>query len=193
MNKIKNLTVNQILNMDIADFNKLSTPQLRKVTQTLASAGNKRLRRFESSGVSSGAYRHVQRSGGNFSTKGKSINSLRSEFMRAKTFLTSKGGSVSGARKIQSETIKTLNKQGVNLTNEQYNNFWETYERLKEMSPEVASKGLKYVVMGDIAELIDEVNPEELAGIMSEKLDELYEEQEGLENDTGVSRFFEVE
>ena len=193
--RTKPLTVQQILNMDSAEFNKLSKPQLRKAVQTLASAGNKRLKRFESSGVSSGAYQHVQRSGGKFSTKGKNLNALRAEFVRAKTFLSSKGGSITGAKKIQKDTLKALKKQGVELSPEQYNNFWKAYERLKETSPEVANKGLKYTVLGDIAELMEQdiTNPEELAEIMARQLEEAYEEQEELENDTGVSRFFEIE
>lgn len=192
---MKALTVKQILNMSVSEFNKLSKTQLRKATQTLASAGNKRLKRFESSSVSSSAYQHIIKNGGKFTTKGKNLNELRAEFLRAKTFLSSKGGSVSGAKKIQKETLDTLKKQGVDLSVEQYNNFWKAYERLKEMSPEVSNRGLKYNVMGDIAELMEQdiTNPEELAEIINSQLDRIYEEQEVLESDTGVSKFFEIE
>ena len=183
-----------ILNMDINTFNKLNMSDLRKVVGRLVSAGNKRLRSFERAGESSPATRHVAKSGGAFSTKGKDLNALRAEYTRAKNFLQSKTGTRKGWKQMKKETIQGLKKRGVEVTESQFNDFWKAYEDLKEMSPEVANRGLKYSVLKDVADMATDTSKsaDEIAVALHENLSEIYEERAGL-NDDGVSGFFEIE
>ena len=193
---VSGMSVQDILNMDINTFNKLNTSEMRKVVGRLVSAGNKRIRSFERAGESSPATRFVEKSGGVFSTKGKDLNALRAEYTRAKNFLQAKTGTRKGWTKTKRETIKSLRKQGVEMSEKQFDKVWKAYEDLKELSPEVANRGLKYSVLKDVADMaIDESkSAEEIATSLDEKLSRIYEEQAGLEYGVdGVSGFFEIE
>lgn len=193
---VSGMSVQYILNMDINTFNKLNTSDLRKVVGRLVSAGNKRLRSFERAGESSPATRHVSKSGGMFSTKGKDLNALRAEYARAKNFLQSKTGTRKGWKQVKKETIAGLKKHGVEMTDSQFNDFWKSYEDLKELSPEVANRGLKYSVLKDVADMVTDTDKsaDEIATALHENLSKIYEEQAGLNNGIdGVSGFFEIE
>lgn len=193
---VSGMSVQDILNMDIETFNKLNTSDLRKVVGRLVSAGNKRLRSFERAGESSPATRHVAKSGGAFSTKGKDLNALRSEFTRAKNFMQAKTGTRKGWKQVRKETIQGLQKHGVEMNENQFESVWKAYEDLKELSPEVANRGLKYSVLKDVADMVTDTDKsaDEIAMAIHENLSQIYEEQAGLNNGIdGVSGFFEIE
>lgn len=193
---VSGMSVQDILNMDINTFNKLNTTDLRKVVGRLVSAGNKRLRSFERAGERSPATRHVAKSGGKFSTKGKDLNALRSEYTRAKNFMQAKTGTRKGWKQVKKETIASLKKNGVEMTERQFDDVWTAYEDLKELSPEVANRGLKYSVLKDVANMVTDTNKsaDEIAMALNENLSRIYEEQAGLNNGVdGVSGFFEIE
>lgn len=193
---VSGMSVQDILNMDIQTFNKLNASDLRKVVGRLVSAGNKRLRSFERAGESSPATRHVVKSGGAFSTKGKDLNALRAEYTRAKNFMQAKTGTRKGWKQVKKETIQGLRKQGVEMTESQFEDVWKAYEDLKELSPEVANRGLKYSVLKDVADMVTDTDKsaDEIATAIHENLSEIYEEQAGLNNGIdGVSGFFEIE
>ena len=193
---VSGMTVNDILNMDINTFNKLNTSEMRKVVGRLVSAGNKRIRSFERAGESSPATRHVAKSGGAFSTKGKDLNALRAEYTRAKNFLQSKTGTRKGWKQVKKETISGLKKHGVEMTEQQFNDVWNAYDDLKELSSDVANRGMKYAVLKDIANMVTdtEKSADEIATAIHNNLAAIYEEQAELENDVnGVSGFFEIE
>lgn len=193
---VSGLSVQDILNMDINTFNKLNMSDLRKVVGRLVSAGNKRLRSFERAGESSPATRHVAKTGGAFSTKGKDLNALRAEFTRAKNFMQSKTGTRKGWTQVKKETISGLKKQGIEMTESQFNEVWTAYEELKEMSPEVANRGLKYSVLKDVADMVldTDKSTDEIAMAIRENLSQIYEERAGLSDGVdGVSGFFEIE
>ena len=193
---VSGMSVQDILNMDNATFNKLTESEMRKVVGRLVSSGNKRLRSFERAGESSPATRHVDRSGGAFSTKGKDLNALRAEYTRAKNFMQAKTGTRRGWKQVKNETISGLKKQGVKMTEQQFNDVWKAYEDLKELSPEVANRGLKYSVLKDVANMVTDENKsaDEIATALHENLSQIYEEQARLEHDVdGVSGFFEIE
>lgn len=193
---VSGMSVQDILNLDNKTFNSLNTSDMRKVVGRLVSAGNKRLRSFERAGEVSPATRHVEKSGGAFSTKGKDLNALRAEYTRAKNFLQSKTGTRKGWKQVKKETIAGLKKHGVEMTEQQFNDVWKTYEDLKELSPEVANRGLKYSVLKDVADIVTDTDKsaDEIAMAVHENLSQIYEEQAGLNNGIdGVSGFFEIE
>lgn len=190
-------SIRDIMNIDSKTFNGLNLSEMRKVVGRLVSAGNKRLRAFDNAGEDSPATRHVKMSGGKFSTKGKNLNELRSEFVRAKNFLQSKTGSRRGWKEVKKNTISGLKKAGVEISSdEQFNDIWGAYEDLKELNPEVANRGLKYAILKDIANMTVESNEnaESIALKLHENLDKIYEESVAIDNDYyGVSGFFEIE
>ena len=173
----------------------LSAADLRQVVSRIASAGNKRLKRLEKSGLSSRAAESVQESGGKFSVKGKTEDQLKSEFMREKEFFERKTSSITGIKEIQRETVKTLEERGVtSVSKDKISETFALYDKLKERDPSVANKNLKYAVINAIAELPDHMDTEEKILAMQEQLHELYEEQEDLYNEfDDVSEFFDFE
>lgn len=193
---VSGMSVQDILNMDIKTFNALNTSDMRKVVGRLVSAGNKRLRSFERAGESSPATRHVEKSGGAFSTKGKDLNALRSEFTRIKNFMQSKTGTRKGWKQVKKEVNAGLKKHGIDMTESQFNDVWKAYEELKELSPEVANRGLKYSVLKDVADMVADTNKtaDEIATAIHQNLSQIYEENAVLSNGAdGVSEFFEIE
>lgn len=187
------MTVNEILSFDGEYFNKLSKDELKTAVKVLASASNKRLTNLKNRGLKSSATAYVERSGGKFSVRNKNLNQLRAEFVRAKNFLQSQGSTVKGVKSIQKETINTLKKYGVDISSDQYNKFWDAYEKLKELDSSVANRTFKYLVLENISEVIDDGSAEDIAIKVSEQLDNLYREREELEQITGVSDFFTIE
>ena len=124
------------------------------------------------------------------------MNALRAEYTRAKNFLQAKTGTRKGWKQVKKETIAGLKKQGVEMTEQQFNDVWKAYEDLKELSPEVANRGLKYSVLKDVADMVTDTNKsaDEIATALHENLSSIYEEQAGLNNGVdGVSGFFEIE
>ena len=97
---------------------------------------------------------------------------------------------------VKNETIAGLKKHGVKMTEQQFGEVWRAYENLKELSPEVANRGLKYGILKDIADIVTDTNKsaDEIATALNKDLSRIYEQQAGLENGVdGVSGFFEIE
>lgn len=190
-------SIQDILNMDIHTFSNLNESDMRKVVSRLVSAGNKRLRSFENAKESSPATRYImKKSGGYFSTKGKNLNALRSEYMRAKSFLEAKTGTRKGWNEVKEQTLATLKeKKGIELTNEQWDDFWNSYEELKELSPEVSMKKLKYSTLKELADMTTDTSKsaDEIAIELHEKINDIYEKREELEYDRGISEFFKLD
>lgn len=188
---VSGMTINDIMNMDAKTFNKLNKEDLRKITGRLVSAGNKRLRSFEKARETTPATRHIEKSGGAFSTKGKNLNELRSEYVRAKNFLQSETGNRKGWNKVKKDTIESLKKRGVEIGVKDFDTLWKAYEKLKEIDPSVAVKNMKYKVLDSISEMTDDFNVDDIVEKMTARITEIYEDNNG-GNDGGVSGFFEI-
>lgn len=188
------MNVKDILNMGLNEFNKLKADALRKVTNSLVSAANKRVRRFEAAGEKSPALSQVENEG-RFSTANKSLNELRQEFARARRFMTAETGNLRGARKVRNKVVNNLSRAGVNISQDQYNNFFEAYEKLKQKDPAVAESKFKYLAMREISNRIDdEMDPEEVAEALARDFNSIYENAENEEQEyANISDFFETD
>lgn len=143
--KLSKLSVNDILNLNDSDIQKLKANELRSLVNKLASAGNKRIRRLQESKLASrsGAYRQLR--GGakhkgkvhmfttdpkklKIKTKGQERNKLLKEFARASRFLNDKTSSVTGTRK----TIRDVESRlGGFKSKAQANRFWDAYNSVR--------------------------------------------------------------
>lgn len=98
---VKGLSIQDIIDMDWRDINKLNERELRELSMRLNSAANKRLRRLEKSGMDewSPAYSHIKKSGGDFSVKGKDTKvAIKNEIQRASDFLRAKTSTDKGTK-----------------------------------------------------------------------------------------------
>lgn len=189
----------QLLEMDIRDFNRMTKKELKQAVRTLSYTANRRLRAFEAEGEESPATRYAQESGGKFTGYQKdTVNELRAEFMRAKGFIEAPTSTLEGWEDTRSSTIDTLEeKYGIEDFNEEdWDRVWKAYERLKETDKRVTEKQFKYNVIEEIASMAKgdrRLSFKTLARRMEVKLDYLLETQEReINNDKGVSRFIKI-
>lgn len=191
--RVKGRTASQIASMPIQEFNRMDEADMRRAVSTMASVANKRLRRFQAAGESSPAVRSVEESGGRFSVKGKTLNELRSEFMRAKQFLESPTGTRSGWEKVKRGVIDALARRGVEISNKTFDDFWEAYEKLKEISQEAGNRALKYDVMKTVGEMVEQGrDPDDIAVSLQGEIQGIYEQRRLVDERGSVSSFFEL-
>lgn len=186
--------IKDILSMDLNEFNKLKESQLRSLSNKLVSAANKRVRRFQTAGEKSPALSKVEQEG-IFSTRNKSFNELRQEFARTRRFLQSETGNLRGAKRVQNQVINNLNRSGVSITRDQYNAFFDAYEKLKQQNPEVAERRFKYMAMKEISDRINaDTDPAAIAEALANDFNSIYEATEEQEQDEyAISEFFETD
>ena len=113
---VKGLSIQDIIDMDWRDINKLNERELRELSMRLNSAANKRLRRLEKSGMDewSPAYSHIKKSGGDFSVKGKDTKvAIKNEIQRASDFLRSKTSTDKGTKEYR-ENVSDIFRSKVN-------------------------------------------------------------------------------
>lgn len=193
---VSGLSVQDILGMDVAQFNKLNAKELRQITSRLSSAANKRIVNFQKSGEDSPALSDVMQSGGKFSVRGKNLGELRKEFTRAKGFLEQKTSTVTEWKKVRSRTIKTLEKQhGIKVSKDQFSKFFKVYERLRKEDKSIADRQMRYLVMNTLSDVMKD-NPDAdidtLTIEMMKRADEIYEtNMETVGDVNGVSSFFD--
>lgn len=192
----KGVSVQDILSISPSEFNRMSESELRWTVGRLVSAGNKRLRTFENREESSPAYRYVMDNGGKFTTRGKNLNQLRSEYVRAKNFFESETGTVTSWKRVKRDTVKRLQSRGLNVTEAEHDKLWRAYNELRKLDDRVTSRSLKYEVLEKISELVPDTtkSAEVIADIINSEISSIYEENERLKygEGKGVSDFFEM-
>lgn len=145
---MEKITVSTILEeLTPKDISSMSLAELKKVTNVLNSAANKRLKRLEAAGETSGvAYRFAMvDTNGKFSTKGKNLNELRAEFKRAYRFFNLKSSSLTQAKK-ERKTFEIRFKEHTgheasDFTKEEINSYYEMIGKFRELYPD---KNFKY-------------------------------------------------
>lgn len=106
------MNIKEIMELTSADLDAMSLQDLKKISNVLNSAANKRVKRLQSSGMSdySPALASVKEKG-KFSTVGKdSKYRVRNEITRAKQFLSAKTSSLKGAKSYK-KTVEKLVKE----------------------------------------------------------------------------------
>ena len=193
---VSGLSIDDILNMDIVDFNRLSEKDLKLVVGRMVSAVNKRLRRFEKKGISTPATRALMKSGGVLSVKGKNANQLRKEYARARNFLNMETSTQKGYKKVQEKITDTLKQRGVDIEPDELDELFEVWNDLIEIDPSVSLSKDKYTLMQDIANMPDNIDISQKLEKAKERYTEIYEQQQeefGKEVTLyGVSGFFEI-
>lgn len=173
-------------------FEALSGRDLRKAVSILRSTARKRTARLNAGGYTTPALTKINKEGGLPSVKGMTESELRSEFQKYRNFLNDKTSTVSGFKSFRSDVIEGLRNKGVDISPENFQEFFEAYEELKDLDPSVENRRLKYRTMRELADTLQEGPPdfEDLILKMQEAIEEIYEDEEGMDYDEGVSSFF---
>ncbi len=95
------------------NIGRVTEKTLRQAVGRLASTMNKRLDRAAKRGESSPALDEVARSGGRFSSKGKTLEGLKSEFIRLKNFFRDPTSTKAGWEKVQRDATVEAVRRGV--------------------------------------------------------------------------------
>lgn len=124
--------IDELINIDINDLNRMTKKQLSAVVKQLSKTANQRIYRLEhtETGTLSPAYRHIEKRGENFGVKGKTLNQLRNEYTDVKKFLKMKTSTASGWNNFRKETYKRI---GVNFEGIDEKRFWNLYRKLEEL------------------------------------------------------------
>ena len=187
------MTTSELLKLSSVEISKLKKPQLRKIVQTLANTANKRLKRLQQKRISTPASRYANKSG-KFSTKGKNINQLRAEYIRAKNFLQSKTSTIRGYKRFKKDVQKNLAEKGINISSDNLETIFNIYEKMKDINPSVAEKNLKYITLQEInEELKDRQTEEEILNRINDNLSQMYEKEMELEDYDSISNFFTID
>lgn len=119
--------------MDTQTLNTMKQKDLAIAVTQLAAIANKRAKRLsESVYGSSSALVSFERSGGKAGSRGKTFNELRREFARVQQFLNAKTSTIKGAKQVQKETSERLGSETKNWTTEDWKQFWNTYNKIKD-------------------------------------------------------------
>ena len=195
---VKGLKITDILNIDLDAFNKLTESELRALTSRLVSAGNKRIRRLQKHDINSPAIQSLGKEK-KFSTKldkGTSkqqrVNKLRAEFSRVRSFLNSETSTISGYKKFRQRTYERIHKE-TGIPKDKLakigNKLFDLLHKAQNMGLVSSYRGSKGSIQARnvIAEiLIDKPDADEdtILRWLEEQTDELYEDQEELEDET---------
>lgn len=182
--------------MDAELFTKLNQNQMKKVINILGTEANKRISEFEKAGEKSPALRSVEKSGGRFSSANKKLNALRSEFIRAKSFLESKTGTVAKYDALKDDVIDTLESDyAIFLAKEDWHDIWDYYEKVKELNKTAKHTEIKYKIINVINNMIIEgkKSGDEIVADVAKKATQMYEDyMEEESKKPSVSSFFEI-
>lgn len=119
----------------------MSRRNLAKATSVLTLAANQNLGRLKARGIRTPASTYIKQHGGKFKSAKElekmSLEEIREEFQRAKDYLNTKTGSVSGFREWEKSMSSTLYQNtGIDynkLTEREKRKFWEAYSKLEEL------------------------------------------------------------
>lgn len=209
--KVKGLTISDILDIDLDQFNRLGESDLRHITSRLVSASNKRIRRLEKNNLNTPAYQQLGEAKA-FSTKlpksisrQQRVNRLRNEFARARSFLTSETSTMKGYKDFVDRTESRLASE-LGIPKSDVHSKLDV-NRLFDVLHEAQKQGLVNAYRGSKGSLQarnaitdklmenPDIDPDELMTWIRERMDEYYEDQEknDIEEDQEDENGFDID
>lgn len=190
-NKFKRMSIKKILNMNIEEFNKLTKDDLSVINKKLRVQSNRRIERFEKHDIYSPAYYSYIK--GDSKSNEQTIQGMRAEFRRNKNFLQSETSTLKGYKEYRSKIINSLSEEGIELSNRQYDNFFEVYDKLVELDKTIAERGFKYNIMKSIGSYIEDEKIIDIDNVVEEmykKINDIYEKNQQIDD---ISDFFQLD
>lgn len=198
---IKGLKISDIMDLSWESLNRLSTDEMKQLTNRLVSASNKRIRRLSKAkrGTSSFAYQFIEERGRNFSTRGKNRNQIYNEFKTAKQFLSMKTSTVKGWNKYRTDMEKRTGyiteNESSNWTDSTWKKYWKVYRRFNELHGGVMRKGDSDRIQQMLTEIFNTTDKRKSADSFQQLIENEYDDM--YENDTfresEIADFFDIE
>lgn len=118
-------------------------------------------------------------------------NKMISEIQKMRKFLSDETSTLSGWRTVQDRILKELDKKGIKLDNNDFDEFFNIYEKIKELSPQVAQFEYKYNAFGLISEYIENVKNGSIS--IPELREKIYDDFiQSQQDNVDMSNFFPV-
>ena len=198
---IKGLKISDIMDLSWERLNNLTLKEMRQLTGRLVSASNKRIRRLSKTarGTSSFAYQYVEERGKNFSTRGKDINQLRTEFKTAKQFLSMKTSTIKGWKKYRKEmerrTGYATSGESVEWSESTWKKYWKVYRRFSETHGGTYKKGDSDRIQQMLTEIMNSNDKRKSADSFQKMIEEEYTEmyESDMDKDTDLSDVFDID
>lgn len=187
---VKGKNVEELSNLSLGEFSSLTRKELAKVVSRLSSTANKRIKRLEKNDINSPAYRSVESSGGRFSTRGKSLNELRSEYMRVTGFLKSKTSTVKGYKKVRKDLLQRLGASEEDFTSDIEDKMWSVYNEMGGLSAFIQGSGDRQKFIYDSVIENPDASIAELINDIEDKFTDVYEENE---EEDDLSEYIEID
>jgi len=192
----KGVSTEAIKNTDIETLNTWDRRTIARAVRRLADTANKRIKAFEEKGIESPAFLNVMKGGGKFTTRGKTVNQLRTEFIRARDFLTMKTSTRKGYAKVKQDffdRVEATSAQKISLSDNDLNRFWRIYDKTESnIAPFVTGSQQGQKLVFDIFIQSNNVSEEDLIKKVYQKFDMYYEQQEELNDYAGTSDFYSI-
>lgn len=189
-------STSSILNMGIDEFVDLSKSQLREAVSRIADTANKRMKSLQKAGLPSAALREAQTYGGRFTTRGKGLDELRAEFLRAKDFINAPSSTVKGARSILKQAEKAVKDiYGEDIPNNiDIQRLIDDYNNLQNEDVDYIAQKLRYGHLYDSDPAVMSDNQKSAVVDLSHRIAQLLERRlgpGGMDYD-GVSQWFDL-
>lgn len=185
------------LNLDINTLNRLNQKELKEVTSRLISVANKRIKRAratasKNNSTLSPAMRSLPNEDFKFSIKGKSYNDVKHVYSQVRNFLNAKTSTHKGWNQYKEEVQQNLESRFGKMSEEQSNKFWNGYHKFEERNAGIlkTNKDTSDQMMEYLADLVknnDDLDSDDLQEALDDYLDQIYEEEEDEEDESGFS------
>lgn len=198
---IKGLKISDIMDLSWEKLNSLNLEDMRQLTGRLVSASNKRIRRLTAAkrGTSSFAYQYIEERGKTFSTRGKDINQLRTEFKTAKQFLSMKTSTIKGWNKYRKEmeqrTGYATSGESVEWSESTWKKYWKVYRRFSEVHGGTYKKGDSDRIQQMLTEIMNSNDKRKSADSFQKMIEDEYTDmyESDMDKDTDLSDVFDID
>ena len=198
---IKGLKISDIMDLSWERLNNLTLKEMRQLTGRLVSASNKRIRRLSTAkrGTSSFAYQYIEERGKTFSTRGKDINQLRTEFKTAKQFLSMKTSTIKGWNKYRKEmeqrTGYATSGESVEWSDSTWKKYWKVYRRFSETHGGTYKKGDSDRIQQMLMDIMNSNDKRKSADSFQKMIEEEYTEmyENSFSDTSDITDFFDME
>lgn len=175
-------TLYDLLHVDISS---LTTETISQYFKAARENVRKSIARWEKREYKSPAYYAFYRATGGtlkLNFRKKTLNEKKKELAKAITFLRDPTRTIKGWEAEKIKNIATLKKKkGIELTPEEYDFFYSTYEKARELDPNVGNSELKYHIFEYLLEEMradPTQSKDELAVKVVSNIEKFYEEIE---------------
>lgn len=141
------MKISEILNLTDLSMLMMNEVQLREVVQHVGKYTKRRYNILKSRDFQTPALMGFERSGGLINPNVETLNQLRAEFTRGRMFLEAKTSTVTGAKKVISQTYKRIGLS----KNFPLNVFWRIWDKLIEIRPDYGQKGASSRIQTELA------------------------------------------